>query len=247
LTENLNEFVSGELQLTETELDGLIAMYDATIAYLDQCVGELVEWVRSQDENTVVVVTGDHGELFGERGLYAHKLVTHDVVSHIPMIVVGPTDVTEYAGDLVQPIDVVKTLLAEVGADQSTLQGIDMRNETRDHCFIQRGGNRVEQHLTWFEEHTPDFNPQWLHRGDLTAVRTTTHKYERSDSRTVLYELPDEETDVTDNQPAVADRLNNEHITFSETLGRPYSDERRTKELSASTRQSLKNMGYLVD
>lgn len=247
LTENLNEFVSGALKLTETEMAGLIAMYDATIAYVDQCLGELIGWIRSRDDDTIVVVTGDHGELFGERGLYAHKLVTHDAVCHVPMVVAGPTDMTEYKGELVQPIDIVRTLLAEAGADQSTLQGIDLREDMRDHCFIQRGGNRVEQHLEWFEEYAPEFDPSWLHRGDLTAVRTTMHKYEKSDSRTVLYELPDEETDVAENQPAVADRLDDELFAFLETLGRPYSDEQRTRELSASARQSLKDMGYLVD
>ena len=63
----------------------------------------------------------------------------------------------------------------------------------------------------------------------------------------MLYELPDEATDVTDDQPAVANRLADELSAFLETLGRPYSDEQRTKELSASARQSLKDMGYLVD
>lgn len=246
LTESLNEFVSGALELTEAEMAGLIAMYDATIAYVDQCVGELIEWIRSRDDDAVVVVTGDHGELFGERGLYAHKLVTHDAVCHVPMVVAGPTDVTEYQGELVQPIDIVRTLLAEAGADQSTLQGIDLRNETRGHCFIQRGGDRVEQHLEWFEEYAPEFDPSWLHRGDLTAVRTTTHKYEKSDSRTVLYELPDEATEVADDQ-VVAERLDDELSAFLKTLGRPHSDKQRTRELSASARQSLKNMGYLVD
>jgi uncharacterized sulfatase len=247
LTENLNKFVSGALKLTEAEMAGPIAMYDATIAYVDQCVGELIEWIRSRDDDTVVVVTGDHGELFGERRLYAHKLVTHDAVCHVPMVVAGPTDVTEYQGELVQPIDIVRTLLAEVGADQSTLQGIDLRNETRGHCFIQCGGDRVEQHLERSEEYAPEFDPSWLHRGDLTAVRTTTHKYEKSDSRTVLYKPPDGQTDIADHQPVVAERLDNELSAFLETLGRPYSDEQRARELSASARQSLQDMGCLVD
>ena len=87
---------------------GLIAMYDATIAYADQCVGELIKWIRSHNDGTVVVVTGDHDELFGERGLYAHKLVTHDAVCHVPMVVAGPTEMTEYEGELVQPIDIAR-------------------------------------------------------------------------------------------------------------------------------------------
>lgn len=247
LTENLNKFVSGVLELTEEEIAGLIAMYDATIAYVDQCVRELIEWIRSRDDDTIVVVTGDHGELFGEQGMYAHKFVTHDAVSHVPMVVAGPTDVTKYQGDLVQPIDIVRTLLAEVDADQSTLQGIDLRNDEREYCFIQRGEDRVEQHLEWFDEYAPDYDPSWLHRGDLTAVRTTTHKFEKSDSRTVLYELPDEETDVIDDQPAIAEQLNEEYTTFLEALGQPYSDERQKTKLSPSTRKSLKDMGYLID
>ena len=247
MTKDLNRYVAGMYELTSDELDAIIAMYDATISYVDKCVADLVNWIRSRDENTVFVITGDHGELFGERGLLAHKLVTHDAVCHVPMVVSGPTNITNYEGELIQPIDVVYTLLTEVGADVSHMQGIDLRTEEREYCFIQRGGDRVERHLEWFKEYATDFDPSWLHRGDLTTIRTEHFKFEKSNSKSVLYKLPDENTDVTNNYRIVANHLDTKIENFLQTFGQPWSDHQRDSELSESTRQSLKDMGYIID
>ncbi|MFW6125152.1 MAG: sulfatase, partial [Pirellulales bacterium] len=46
----------------------LVNAYDGEIAYMDQHVGRLFDWLRSNDyyDSTMIVITSDHGEQFGE-------------------------------------------------------------------------------------------------------------------------------------------------------------------------------------
>jgi len=53
-----------------------------------QTVGQLGTWGLSK--NTMLVVTADHGEAFGEHGLLAHGRQLYDELVHIPLILVGP-------------------------------------------------------------------------------------------------------------------------------------------------------------
>jgi arylsulfatase A-like enzyme len=65
--------------------------YDDCIAYLDGKLGELFQRLEQRGllENTVVIVTSDHGEHFGEHGLYGHRGSVYQAVSHVPLIVFG--------------------------------------------------------------------------------------------------------------------------------------------------------------
>jgi arylsulfatase A-like enzyme len=72
-----------------TELEN---QYDAAIAYLDDQVGQLLAelQLRGELDNTVVVVTSDHGELFGEHGLYEHANGLYFRLLHVPLLVLVP-------------------------------------------------------------------------------------------------------------------------------------------------------------
>lgn len=60
--------------LSASEEDSLIAGYDNCLAYLDEQVGSLLQALAlpSQESNTVVIITSDHGDAFGEHGMYLH-------------------------------------------------------------------------------------------------------------------------------------------------------------------------------
>jgi arylsulfatase A-like enzyme len=66
--------------------------YDDCIAHLDLKVGQLFSELDSKGllENTLVVVTADHGELLGERGEFGHgQSLQHEVVN-VPLLLVAP-------------------------------------------------------------------------------------------------------------------------------------------------------------
>jgi len=66
--------------------------YDGELAYVDEQIGRLLAFLeeRGDLENTVVIVTADHGEGLGEHGELTHAMLLHQATLHIPLIVAGP-------------------------------------------------------------------------------------------------------------------------------------------------------------
>jgi uncharacterized sulfatase len=175
-------------------------------------------------------------------------VTTNDAVCHVPLVTYGFDEITGYEG-IVQHADVMTTILDRVGARTEGLQGIDMREETRNYAIIQRGWERAKENIERFEELNPDFDDSPYHHADLTAVRTNEYKYLTSDDRTELFELPDESHDVTKTYPDERDRLAGIYTRWAETAGRPgYADATpRKAEYSKGMKRQLANLGYLVD
>ena len=79
-------------QYEETEWNEMLDLYDAEIAYVDAKIGELLEELdaRGVADDTIVIVTSDHGELFGEHGLANHfKALTREE-THVPLLIRYP-------------------------------------------------------------------------------------------------------------------------------------------------------------
>lgn len=247
MSDDIVDAIAAGCPFDDDQWAAIRSMYDATIRYADSLVGDLFDYVSDRLEDTVFVVTADHGELFGERGLLAHKLVTHDAVCNVPLVVHGPTALTEYDGPLIQHVDVVRTLLGELGANTDSLQGKDLTREPRDTCVVQRGGPRADRNLEKFTAANPSFDRSQYHVGLLTALRTTTYKYEHSDSGDRLYRLPGESTDVSDSEPERLAAFQDELVSFLDGPGQPATTDSQTVPLSDQMKRQLSDLGYLVD
>ncbi|MHB0876010.1 MAG: sulfatase family protein [Anaerolineae bacterium] len=70
----------------------LIDGYDASIAYVDYHVGQVLEVLADLGvlDDTAIVVSGDHGDSFGEHGQYMDHGIANEAVHNIPMIVRWP-------------------------------------------------------------------------------------------------------------------------------------------------------------
>ncbi len=105
--------------------------YDGEVAFVDSQIGRLMRGLQSLqlDENTVVVLTADHGESLGEHGEQTHGVLLYDATLRVPLIVrpVGGHRGGEvHLGD-VTLADVAPTLLGLVGLDlQGQVDGIDL-------------------------------------------------------------------------------------------------------------------------
>jgi len=66
--------------------------YEAAVASIDAEIGSLLTELRRIGvlDNTIVIVTSDHGELFGEHGLFAHGGELYAPVIHVPLLFAGP-------------------------------------------------------------------------------------------------------------------------------------------------------------
>jgi uncharacterized sulfatase len=239
---NLEETIADGCELTDEEWAALHAMYDAEIAYTDDMVGRLIEYVRSLPlEDTIIVITADHGELLGEYGLMSHDWVLHDAVTHVPLVVNGLDDQLAIdSDDLVQHGDIMATLLAKAGGNIEDLIGVDLREEGRDIAVSQRGP-MTDRDLT---DYNPEYDDSWIHNGTLTALRTEEFKYQNGDDWDDLFKLPDEETDVRESYSDIYDELSAQHDAWIEEYAQPVTEGKRD-QFSGAVQDQLQDLGYM--
>jgi arylsulfatase A-like enzyme len=107
-----------------------VSQYDGGIAYIDSQIGHLVDWLKRQNlyDNTMIVVTADHGEAFGERRMFLHGNSLYANLLHVPLLVKYPH--SEHAGVVAAPvslIDIFPTVLDVTGVKAPPgLQGVDL-------------------------------------------------------------------------------------------------------------------------
>ncbi len=82
-------------QLAPQELQEEIDAYDGAIAYLDHELSLLFAELEKQGviENTLVIITSDHGEEFGEHGFFTHGVSLYLAEIHVPLIISFPLQV----------------------------------------------------------------------------------------------------------------------------------------------------------
>lgn len=223
------------------EWDALRSMYDAEIAYADEFVGALFDYVqRLNTGTTVFVVTGDHGDLFGEQGVLGHNLVLDDRLTNVPMVVSGIGGLEDARESVVQHVDVTRTLAERLGVTHDQFSGVDLRETTPEGAISQRGVPHFDEYL----EADPEFDTSRYHETPMTAFRTDEFKYVKGSQKAELFELPDEETDVGDDYPEVRDDL--DARVEDELLNMTARDAGENEATySAAMEQQLADLGYL--
>ncbi|MBT8493654.1 MAG: sulfatase-like hydrolase/transferase [Deltaproteobacteria bacterium] len=106
--------------------DGPIDLYDNEIRYTDLHIGRLIdELARSGlDESTAIVITGDHGEGFGEHGVDLHGYHLYAAQTKVPLIIKVPGLAASRPTTPVGHIDILPTIANLVGASPTpTMQG----------------------------------------------------------------------------------------------------------------------------
>ena len=226
---------------SEDEWEALTAMYDAEIAYADEFVGALYDHVRELNAGkTVFVVTGDHGDLFGEQGVLGHNLVLDDHLTNVPMVVSGIDGLDHARDDPVQHIDVTRTVAERLGVSHDQFSGVDLRETAPDGAISQRGVPHFDEYL----EADPAFDTSRYHETPMTALRTDEFKYVKGSEKAELFRLPDEETEVGDEYPAVRDNLDarlEERLLNMTEQGAGKAEA----TYSAAMEQQLTDLGYL--
>ena len=79
----------------------LVDLYDECLSGLDADLGRFLGSLRSAGmlENTWVVITGDHGEHFGEHNQFGHGSSLYNELTHVPLILIPPLGPGESARD----------------------------------------------------------------------------------------------------------------------------------------------------
>jgi arylsulfatase len=218
------------LDVTPRDLEHLRLEYEENLAFADHQVGRLLDAVEALGlrARTLVVVTADHGEAFGEHGAMLHTTNLHDELLHVPLVVRfpqgTPTTPRRWPG-LVELRDVSATIARRFAlpAPPGLLETV--RGTWRPRAFARA----------------------WTADGERTlgAVTTARHKLlvDRRTRRLELYDLlrdPGERVDVAARERAVAVRL-----VRALRRGEGGTFGRRARPLDPATVDRLRALGYV--
>lgn len=97
--------------------DAKLDRYDSEIAHTDAQIGRLLSLLRKRgfERNTIVALTSDHGEEFGEHGSYHHGGPPYRVQTHVPLIIKVPRAAPAVIETPVELVDLVPTLCELTG------------------------------------------------------------------------------------------------------------------------------------
>jgi len=114
-------------ELSVTELEQLRDAYDASVSFMDHCIGLFIDKLKELDiyDNSAIVLSADHGEEFFEHGVIGHGEHLYDTLVHTPLIMKIPGIKPRRITSQVRNIDIMPTLAEVVGQkiDTSLLQG----------------------------------------------------------------------------------------------------------------------------
>jgi arylsulfatase A-like enzyme len=92
--------------------------YDCEVYFVDRELGRFFAWAEQQPwwKDTAVIVSADHGEAFGEHGMWKHAFQLWDVLVRIPALFVVPGATPRRIAEARSHIDLAPTILDLMGA-----------------------------------------------------------------------------------------------------------------------------------
>jgi membrane-anchored protein YejM (alkaline phosphatase superfamily) len=115
------------------------ARYINAAHHLDGQIGRILDFLRADGRmgDTVVLITGDHGEEFYEKGRKGHNSEFHEEQIHVPLVLWIPGDAGRAVERVTSHVDIVPTLLPLLGVRNPTADyalGADLRDGAQ-HAF----------------------------------------------------------------------------------------------------------------
>ncbi len=128
---HLTPLARGAYVPSADERRAIVDLYDSSLHYVDSVLRDVRGWLESEDllDETIWIVTSDHGEAFGEHGVYQHAGTVYEEMVRVPLLIrlpgahLGGTTIAAPAA----LVDLVPTLveLCDLGAP-ATLSGVSL-------------------------------------------------------------------------------------------------------------------------
>ncbi|MEQ9715981.1 MAG: sulfatase [Candidatus Asgardarchaeum sp.] len=124
-------------------VEEILMRYDAEISYIDSEIGKLIEKLNDLNilDNTLLIITSDHGESLTEHGIFFDHHGLYDVNIHVPLIMRYPKRMpkNKRISFLVQHVDIVPTVLDLLNIEYTSLtfDGISLINSIEKNVNVR--------------------------------------------------------------------------------------------------------------
>lgn len=245
--ELLEKIKVGQVRLNERDRVRLQALYDGEVSYHDVHFNSIIEGLtrRGVGDNTMVIVTADHGEEFWDHGSVGHGHSVYEELLHIPMFVrlPGVTHGAMRVPDAVGLVDVLPTILDALGQP--------IPEDMAGHSFLRS--------LTGEGHDAPRVAVSGFMEGWRTCAVGRLKFIQRSAERQILYDLttdPHEQNDIARTHPIAVryargllglslSESDAEGAAPSATARRPVVHAQETTTIDAETESQLRALGYV--
>ena len=125
VVEAMNARVAAGEPLDAATLARVRGLYDANLAYVDDLVGKLLRQLdeRGLGDNTIVILTADHGEALFEHGFLGHNTQLYEESIRVPLIMKIPSVAPRRVDNVVELVDLAPTILELAGMHATDMQG----------------------------------------------------------------------------------------------------------------------------
>jgi arylsulfatase A-like enzyme/tetratricopeptide (TPR) repeat protein len=215
--------------------------YDGEIAFMDEQVGRLTDWLARTglDRSTVVIFVGDHGEALGSHGEGTHGFFIYDCAMHVPLVVAAPFDALRgrRVSAQVSTADVFPTVLDLVGA------AAPVKAQGRSLAGLMFDPEKGGEVPAYGEAMASNIQFGW---SPLHALRTPRYKYIDA-PRPELYDLvrdAGEQANVVAGSPDVARRMKTALDRLMTETSRD-APAPQAADLDKDTMERLSALGYV--
>lgn len=217
-------------------------LYDGEIAYVDQLIGEFLEFMQGRGllEKTLVILTADHGESLGEHKESAHGFFIYDAVLRIPLIIRFPQNHGRrgvVVSTPAQSIDLMPTILSLISCSiPSQVQGRNL--------LPLLAGRKPGNQPAYSETFYPRYHYGW---SELRSIRLGNLKYIAA-PRPELYDLtrdPQEINNLYPGQKTLAERLNRELEKLVKKYSSPAAAAAVVENIDHESLVKLQTLGYI--
>jgi arylsulfatase A-like enzyme/Flp pilus assembly protein TadD len=213
--------------------------YDGEIAFADSQVGRLIAFLKAKGvyENTMIVLTGDHGESLGEHGEKTHGFFLYNATLHVPVIIHLPGNETaKVLPELISLTDLMPTALQVLKVD------IPAQVQGRGLLPLMTLRKDEDSRSLYAETFLPRIHFNW---SELRSVETEKYQFIQA-PKPELYDLstdPGETRNLYPDKKAVADEL---HARLNALIHQYSADHELAEKtgLDPALMERLKSLGY---
>lgn len=239
------------VDLNKEDAQYLIDLYDGEIRYVDAQIALLLERLKNLNllENTLIILTSDHGEEFLEHGGLQHTNTLYNELIRIPLVMFCPRFLPQEKiidNNFFQSIDIVPTILDIVDIDiPATMQGKSMfaafsnnDNQGRDYAFSE----------TPFVDAKAFITKKWKYIHHFQTPLITPGLSKKYTTGIELYDLekdPQETVNVYAQSPAIAHELFNRMSVLLSDREKKRLEKIDPVFFDSESVKKLKTLGYL--
>jgi arylsulfatase A-like enzyme len=251
-------FFLGRRKFSPQEIQQLNEHYDEEILYVDYLVGRIADLLVEKQiwDETVFVVTSDHGENIGDHGLMDHVFSLYQTTIKIPLLIhypgLFPADTRDE--QFVQILDIFPTLLGIVGVDSERIrfQGLDItKSDPRAERAVICEYDYPQQVLSNYSKEERESEDLAKFKRRIKSIIFHGHKFIwADDGKYELYDLgrdPGETVNLIDAAESLEIKtdLQNKMDIFIKNYQTAGLRKESSKKIDEETKKALRSLGYV--